>query len=78
MSGEHEGCASVARREASTLRHDGAMTTVAFIGLGAIGSRMAGRLVDAGHQVVVWNRTVPRNVSKRFMESPPRGGDLDS
>jgi beta-lactamase class A len=22
--------------------------------------------------------TVPRNVSKRFMESPPRGGDLDS
>lgn len=36
------------------------MTTIAFIGLGAMGSRMAGRLLDAGHQLVVWNRTPER------------------
>lgn len=28
-----------------------------FLGLGAMGSEMAGRLVDGGQQVVVWNRT---------------------
>ena len=33
------------------------MTDVAFIGLGAMGSRMARRLVEAGHEVFVWNRT---------------------
>lgn len=33
------------------------MTAVGFIGLGAMGSRMAHRLLDAGHELVVWNRT---------------------
>ena len=33
------------------------MTTIAVIGLGAMGSRIAGRLLDAGHELVVWNRT---------------------
>jgi 3-hydroxyisobutyrate dehydrogenase-like beta-hydroxyacid dehydrogenase len=33
------------------------VTRVAFIGLGAMGGRMAPRLVDAGHDVIVWNRT---------------------
>ena len=32
------------------------MTAVAVVGLGAIGSRIARRLLDAGHDVVVWNR----------------------
>src|SRR5439155_13447522 len=32
-------------------------TTVAFIGLGAMGIRMARRLIDAGHRLIVWNRT---------------------
>jgi 3-hydroxyisobutyrate dehydrogenase len=32
------------------------MTTVAFIGLGAMGSRMAANLVSAGYAVRVWNR----------------------
>jgi 3-hydroxyisobutyrate dehydrogenase len=36
------------------------MTTVAFIGLGAMGCRMARRLLEAGHGLVVWNRTVER------------------
>ena len=30
---------------------------VGFVGLGAMGSRMAGRLLDAGHELVVWNRS---------------------
>jgi 3-hydroxyisobutyrate dehydrogenase-like beta-hydroxyacid dehydrogenase len=33
------------------------VTTVAVIGLGAMGSRIARRLLDVGHEVVVWNRT---------------------
>jgi 3-hydroxyisobutyrate dehydrogenase len=33
------------------------MTKIAFLGLGAMGSRMAARLIDAGHDVTVWNRT---------------------
>jgi 3-hydroxyisobutyrate dehydrogenase len=33
------------------------MSTVAFVGLGAMGSRMARRLLDAGHELVVWNRS---------------------
>lgn len=32
-------------------------TTIAVLGLGAMGSRMARRLVDAGHSVRVWNRS---------------------
>lgn len=36
------------------------MVTVAFVGLGGMGSRMARRLVDAGHDVVVWNRTAAK------------------
>ena len=33
------------------------MTTVGFVGLGAMGSRLAGRLLDAGHEVYGTNRT---------------------
>lgn len=36
------------------------MSTVAVVGLGAMGSRMVRRLVDAGHDVIVWNRTAQR------------------
>lgn len=32
------------------------MSRIAFLGLGAMGSRMAQNLIDAGHTVVVWNR----------------------
>jgi 3-hydroxyisobutyrate dehydrogenase-like beta-hydroxyacid dehydrogenase len=31
--------------------------SIAVLGLGAMGSRIARRLLDAGHDVVVWNRT---------------------
>ncbi|MEV4775909.1 NAD(P)-dependent oxidoreductase [Microbacterium sp. LWH12-1.2] len=33
------------------------MTTVGFLGLGAMGAGMARRLIDAGHEVLVWNRS---------------------
>jgi 3-hydroxyisobutyrate dehydrogenase len=33
------------------------VTAVAVVGLGAMGSRIARRLLNAGHEVVVWNRT---------------------
>jgi 3-hydroxyisobutyrate dehydrogenase-like beta-hydroxyacid dehydrogenase len=34
-----------------------AVTRVAVIGLGAMGSRFARRFLDEGHDVIVWNRT---------------------
>jgi len=36
------------------------MAKVAFLGLGAMGSRMAARLIGAGHALTVWNRTAER------------------
>jgi 3-hydroxyisobutyrate dehydrogenase/2-hydroxy-3-oxopropionate reductase len=36
------------------------MARVAVLGLGAMGSRIAARLLDAGHELVVWNRTPER------------------
>ena len=33
------------------------MTSVAVVGLGAIGGRIAARLLETGHGVTVWNRT---------------------
>lgn len=33
------------------------MSKIAFLGLGAMGSRMASRLLDAGHDLTVWNRS---------------------
>ncbi|MEM8557076.1 MAG: NAD(P)-dependent oxidoreductase [Bacteroidota bacterium] len=36
---------------------------IAFLGLGAMGSRMAARLVDNGWHVTVWNRSAERTTS---------------
>jgi 3-hydroxyisobutyrate dehydrogenase-like beta-hydroxyacid dehydrogenase len=36
------------------------MTSVAFLGLGLMGAPMARRLLDAGHQLVVWNRSADK------------------
>jgi 3-hydroxyisobutyrate dehydrogenase-like beta-hydroxyacid dehydrogenase len=36
------------------------MSKIAFLGLGAMGSRMAANLVKAGHEVTVWNRDPAR------------------
>ena len=36
------------------------MTTLGFVGLGAMGSRMALRLLEAGHPLVGYNRTAAK------------------
>jgi 3-hydroxyisobutyrate dehydrogenase-like beta-hydroxyacid dehydrogenase len=36
------------------------MTFIAFLGLGRMGGRMAPRLLEAGHELVVWNRTAEK------------------
>lgn len=36
------------------------MARIAFLGLGRMGSGMASRLLEAGHDLVVWNRTPER------------------
>ena len=36
------------------------MAKVAVVGLGGMGSRIARRLLDAGHELVVWNRTAAK------------------
>lgn len=39
------------------------MAKIAFLGLGAMGSRMASHLVAAGHELTVWNRDAAEAVS---------------
>jgi 3-hydroxyisobutyrate dehydrogenase-like beta-hydroxyacid dehydrogenase len=36
------------------------VSVVAVVGLGAMGSRVARRLLEAGHELVVWNRTAEK------------------
>ncbi len=36
------------------------MSKIAFLGLGAMGSRMAAHLLAAGHAVTVWNRNAAK------------------
>jgi 3-hydroxyisobutyrate dehydrogenase-like beta-hydroxyacid dehydrogenase len=36
------------------------MAKIGFLGIGEMGTPMAGRLLQAGHDVVVWNRSVER------------------
>jgi 3-hydroxyisobutyrate dehydrogenase-like beta-hydroxyacid dehydrogenase len=36
------------------------MARIGFLGLGEMGTPMAGRLIHAGHDVIVWNRTAER------------------
>ena len=43
---------------------------VGFIGLGKMGGRMAGKLLDGGHDVVAWNRTL--DVSNEAKKAHPK------
>lgn len=38
-------------------QHEGSVARLGFVGLGAMGSRMAARLMSAGHHLTVYNRT---------------------
>lgn len=44
------------------MREDVRVRALAFVGLGAMGARMARRLLDAGHALVVWNRDPAKTV----------------
>jgi 3-hydroxyisobutyrate dehydrogenase-like beta-hydroxyacid dehydrogenase len=39
------------------------MAKIGFLGLGEMGTPMAGRLLQAGHDLVVWNRSVARTAA---------------
>jgi len=38
------------------------MTRIGFLGMGVMGSRMSARLLAAGHEVTVWNRTAEKTI----------------
>ena len=46
------------------------MASVAVVGLGAMGSRIAQRLLDAGHELVVWNRSPEKTAPFVSVDSP--------
>ncbi|MBP0614027.1 NAD(P)-dependent oxidoreductase [Jiella mangrovi] len=46
------------------------MTTIAFLGLGAMGSRLAKNLLDAGADLIVWNRSEEK--TRPFVEAGAR------
>ena len=48
----------------------GRMPTIAFLGLGHMGLRMAGRLVADGHDVTAWNRTRTELAGARVAATP--------
>jgi 3-hydroxyisobutyrate dehydrogenase-like beta-hydroxyacid dehydrogenase len=53
------------------------MGKVGFVGVGKMGSRMAHRLVDAGHEVTVWNRQdafYDENVGALAADTPGEAG----
>jgi 3-hydroxyisobutyrate dehydrogenase-like beta-hydroxyacid dehydrogenase len=37
------------------------VSKIAFLGLGNMGTPMATRLLNAGHDVIAWNRSAPRS-----------------
>src|ERR1700681_3130601 len=49
------------RRRTSGRLHPPRMTTVAFLGLGAIGRPMARCIANAGFDLIVWNRSAARS-----------------
>lgn len=59
------------------------MARIAFLGLGRMGSGMASRLLEAGHDLVVWNRTPDRAADlvergARLARTPAEAVDADA
>jgi 3-hydroxyisobutyrate dehydrogenase-like beta-hydroxyacid dehydrogenase len=54
------------------------LSAVAVIGLGAMGSRMAQRLLLGGHEVVVWNRTAEKTASLAELGAIPASTPADA
>jgi 3-hydroxyisobutyrate dehydrogenase-like beta-hydroxyacid dehydrogenase len=54
------------------------MRAVAVLGLGAMGSRIARRLLDTGHDVLVWNRTPSKAEPLVAAGAAPAGSPADA
>jgi 3-hydroxyisobutyrate dehydrogenase-like beta-hydroxyacid dehydrogenase len=54
------------------------MVAVSVVGLGAMGGRIAKRLVEAEHEVVVWNRTTERMVPLIDLGAAPAESPRDA
>lgn len=54
------------------------MTTLAVIGLGAMGSRIARRFLDAGREVLIWNRTSEPMTSLTALGAIPVGSPAEA
>ena len=54
------------------------MSTVAVIGLGAMGSRFARRFLAAGHEVIVWNRTLEKAAELVELGAASAGSPADA
>jgi 3-hydroxyisobutyrate dehydrogenase-like beta-hydroxyacid dehydrogenase len=54
------------------------MGTVAVLGLGGMGSRIAQRFLDAGHDVVLWNRTSERMARLEGLGAVPAASPADA
>src|SRR5579875_3192026 len=70
---------SQGRGAGTPVRGEGAVARVGFVGLGVMGSRIAKRLLDAGHRVTGYNRTASK--ARWLLEAgmewapTPRGAD---
>ncbi|MGH3092648.1 MAG: NAD(P)-dependent oxidoreductase [Gaiellaceae bacterium] len=54
------------------------MSTVAVLGLGGMGSRIARRFLAAGHDVVLWNRTSERMAPLEELGAVPAASPADA
>ena len=54
------------------------MSTVSVIGLGAMGSRFARRFLEAGHDVIVWNRTPEKAAELVELGAAPAASPADA
>jgi 3-hydroxyisobutyrate dehydrogenase-like beta-hydroxyacid dehydrogenase len=54
------------------------VSAVAFLGLGAMGSRIARRLLDAGHELIVWNRTAAKAAELVQLGATPAESPADA
>ena len=65
-----ERCGAQPRRSDKTA--EAMMGKVGFLGIGTMGSRMSARLLAAGHEVTVWNRTVEKTAPLARRAPPSR------
>lgn len=60
------------------MEDDRRMSTVAVVGLGAMGARIARRLLEYGYDVVVWNRTTERAAELVQLGAAPAASPADA